>query len=374
METNKFYNEIKGNFGFGCMRFPTKDGEIDYEETSKMVDAFLESGFNYFDTAHGYQKTKNEIAVRECLVKRHPRDSYILVNKLSNSFFEKEEDILPLFDLQLEACGVDYFDFYLMHSMNAGFFEKYKACRAFETAFELKEQGKVKHVGISFHDRAVVLDQILTEYPEIEVVQLQFNYVDYEDAGIEGRKCYEVCVKHQKPVIVMEPVKGGNLVNLPEEAQKVIDELPGKGSNASYAIRFAASFDNIMMVLSGMSSMEQMEDNLSFMKEFKPLNEEEFAALKKVSDIFKSANLIPCTACRYCVDGCPMKIAIPDLFADMNLKNAYQRNNSDWYYMVHTIKGGKASDCIKCGKCEQICPQHLQIRKLLEQVAENFDK
>ncbi len=373
METNKFYNEIKGNFGFGCMRFPTKDGAIDYEETCKMVDAFLESGFNYFDTAHGYQKERNEIAVRECLVKRHPRESYILVNKLSHSYFDKEEDILPLFEQQLEACGVDYFDFYLMHSMNAGFFEKYKKCRAFETAFALKEQGKVKHVGISFHDRAVVLDQILTEYPEVEVVQLQFNYVDYEDAGVEGRKCYEVCVKHNKPVIVMEPVKGGNLVNLPADAQKIFDELQG-GSNASYAIRFAASFDNIMMVLSGMSSLEQMEDNLSFMKEFKPLTEKELEAVWKVADIFHSMNMIPCTACRYCVDGCPMKIAIPDLFADMNLKHAYQRGNSDWYYMVHTQKGGKASDCIKCGKCEQICPQHLKIRELLDQVAESFDK
>lgn len=237
--------------------------EVNYEETCKMVDTFLENGFNYFDTAHGYLGGKSEIALRECLTKRHKREEYILVNKLTTAFFDKEEDIIPFFESQLEACGVDYFDFYLMHAQNAEFFEKYKKCRAYETAFGLKEAGKVKHVGISFHDKAEVLDRILTEYPQIEVVQIQFNYVDYEDAGIEGRKCYEVCVKHNKPVIVMEPVKGGSLINLPEKAQGIFDALHG-GSNASYAIRFAASFDQIMMVLSGMSNMEQMEDNISF--------------------------------------------------------------------------------------------------------------
>lgn len=260
-----------------------------------------------------------------------------------------------------------------MHSQNSQFFEKYKKCRAYETAFELKKEGKVKHVGLSFHDKAEVLDQILTEYPEVEVVQIQFNYVDYEDIGIEARKCYEVCVKHNKPVIVMEPVKGGGLVNLPDAAQQVFDELNG-GSNASYAIRFAASFDNIIMVLSGMSNMEQMEDNLSYMKDFRPLSEEEFAAIWKVCDIFKAQDIIPCTACQYCVAGCPKKIAIPDLFADMNAKSTHKDWNSSWYYDVHTINKGKASDCIKCGKCENVCPQHLKIREVLEQVAEAFER
>ena len=370
---NRFFEDEKKNFGFGCMRLPMNGEEVDYEETCKMVDTFLENGFNYFDTAHGYLGGKSEIALRECLTKRHNREEYILVNKLTTAFFEKEEDIVPFFESQLEACGVDYFDFYLMHAQNAEFFEKYKNCRAYETAFELKEAGKVKHVGISFHDKAEVLDRILTEYPQIEVVQIQFNYVDYEDAGIEGKKCYEVCVKHNKPVIVMEPVKGGSLIKLPEEAQSVFDELHG-GSNASYAIRFAASFDNIMMVLSGMSNMEQMEDNISFMKEFQPLLETEQEAIRKVCAIFKKQDLIPCTACKYCVEGCPKNIAIPDLFADMNAKKAYKDWNSDWYYMVHTQGAGKASDCIKCGKCENVCPQHLKIRDLLSEVASVFDK
>ncbi len=372
---NNYFSDldIKKNFGFGCMRLPMKGEEVDYEETCKMVDTFLENGFNYFDTAHGYLGGKSEIALRECLAKRHPRESYILVNKLTTNYFNKEEDIRPFFNEQLEACGVDYFDFYLMHAQNAEFFEKYKKCRAYETAFELKKEGKVKHVGLSFHDRAEVLEQILTEYPEIEVVQIQFNYVDYEDAGIEGRKCYEICLKHNKPIIVMEPVKGGSLVNLPDEAQKVLDELKG-GSNASYAIRYAASFDNMMMVLSGMSNLEQMEDNLSYMKDFKPISEEEHEAIKKVCAIFKAQKLIPCTACRYCVDGCPKKIAIPDLFADLNGTKMYSNWNGGWYYMVHTMNAGKASDCIKCGKCEHICPQHLKIRELLEDVAAEFDK
>lgn len=371
--SNKFFPEVKKNFGFGCMRFPMDGEEIDYEQTCKMIDTFLANGFNYFDTAHGYIGEKSEIAVRECLVKRYPREDYILVNKLSCGYFNKEEDIRPFFEMQLEACGVDYFDFYLMHAQNAEYFEKYKKCRAYETAFDLKKEGKIRHVGLSFHDKAEVLDRMLTEYPEIEVVQIQFNYVDYEDVGIEARKCYEVCVKHNKPVIVMEPVKGGGLVNLPDAAQKVLDELNG-GSNASYAIRFAASFDQMMMVLSGMSNMEQMEDNMSFMRDFKPLSEEEFDAIWKVCDIFKSQDIIPCTACEYCVAGCPKNIPIPDLFADMNAKSTHKDWNSSWYYDVHTQGKGKASDCIKCGKCENVCPQHLKIRDLLAEVAEAFEK
>ncbi len=365
---------FKRNFGFGFMRLPMQEKEVDIAETCRMVDAFLEAGFTYFDTAHGYLEGKSELALKECLTSRYPRDRYTLTNKLTNFYFKKEEDIRPLFESQLAACGVEYFDYYLMHAQSAEIFKHFKSCRAYETAFALKEEGKVRHVGISFHDRAEVLEQILTEYPQIEVVQIQFNYLDYDDPAVQSRKCYEVCRKFGKPVIVMEPVKGGNLVKLPEDAKAVLDELHG-GSPASYAIRFAASFLGIAMVLSGMSNMEQMQDNISFMQAFRPLDERELAAVKKVQEIFKGKNLIPCTACRYCVDGCPMHIAIPDLFATMNTKQLYHDWNADYYYNeVHARPGHKASDCVKCGRCEKACPQHLPIRQLLMDVVEEFEK
>lgn len=269
---------------------------------------------------------------------------------------------------------MEYFDYYLMHAQNHDNFEKFKACRAYETAFALKAEGKVRHVGLSFHDTAEVLDTILNTYPQVEVVQIQLNYVDFEDPAVQSRLCYEVCRKHEKPVIVMEPVKGGTLVNLPNEARAVLEELHG-GSPASYAIRFAAGFEGIRMVLSGMSNMDQMQDNLSYMADFQPLNETERAAIARVCAILHSQHLIPCTACRYCIDGCPRHIAIPDLFACMNAKQLSHDWNPDYYYEnVCTARGGKASDCIACGKCEKVCPQGLPIRKLLREVAAEFEK
>ena len=361
------------NFGFGAMRLPMKGEKVDTDEFSRMVDAFLEAGFQYFDTAHGYLGGKSETALKTCLTGRYPRDRYLLADKLTAPYFKKEEDIRPFFQSQLDACGVSYFDFYLMHAQNAGNFPHFKACRAYETAFALKAEGKIRHVGISFHDRAAVLDRILTEYPQIEAVQIQFNYADYDDASVESRKCYEVCVRHGKPVIVMEPVKGGTLVKLPEKAKAILERLQG-GSIASYAIRFAASFDNVRMVLSGMSNMEQVEDNIRTMRDFKPLDDREKSAIEEVRAVFRALHVIPCTACRYCVDGCPKHILIPELFGDLNAKQVYQDWNSDWHYSVHTEKNGKASDCIQCGQCEKACPQHLEIRKLLKTVANVFEK
>lgn len=369
---NTFPN-VKKNFGFGCMRLPMDGEKVDYAEFSKMVDEFMAQCFNYFDTARVYIGGQSETAIRDCVVKRYPRESFILTDKLSGALFNSEEEIRPLFEKQLESCGVDYFDFYLMHAQTKTIFEKYKKCRAYEQAFELKKEGKIKHVGLSFHDTADVLDEILNEYPDVEAVQIQLNYIDFDDPAVQARLCYEVCCKHNKPVIVMEPVKGGSLVNLPEQGKAILDELHG-GSTASYAIRFAAGFDNIFMVLSGMSDMEQMNDNLSYMKDFKPLNEAEKQAIAKVCDVIRSTHLIPCTACRYCTDGCPKHILIPDLFSCMNAKQLYRDWNSDYYYNeVYTKNHGKASDCISCGKCEKSCPQHLPIRDLLKDVAKTFE-
>lgn len=370
---NHHFNKVKKNFGFGFMRLPMKGDQVDYEETKKMVDTFLESGFNYFDTAHGYLDGKSEIALRECLISRYPREEYVLTNKLSTHHFTKNEEIRPLFESQLSICGVEYFDFYLMHAQDKNIFAKYKKCQAYETALEFLKEGKIKHLGISFHDQAGVLEQILTEYPQIEVVQIQLNYVDFDDPSVQARKCLEVCRKYGKPAIIMEPVKGGNLVNLPEEAQKVFDELGG-GSNASYAIRFAASQEGVMMVLSGMGNMDMMNDNISYMKDFHPLDAVESAAVEKVCHIFKNLGAVPCTACRYCTEVCPQKISIPNLFACLNAKKIFNDWNADYYYnQIYTQNGGKASDCVKCGQCENICPQHLSIRKLLEDVANEFE-
>ena len=377
MIKNPFFPEIHGNFGFGCMRLPMKDGKVDYDEFCRMAETFIASGLNYFDTAHGYIGGQSETAIRDCVAKRYDRSKFLLTDKLTTPYFNKEEDIRPFFESQLQLCGVDYFDFYLMHAQDRNNYQKYKRCRAYETALELKREDKIRHFGISFHDKAEVLDMILTEHPEVEIVQIQFNYVDYDDASVESWKVYEVCEKHGKPVIVMEPVKGGSLVNLPAEADKILRELHG-GSNASYALRFAASFPNMAMVLSGMSNMEQMQDNLSAMKDFVPLSENEMEAVHKVCDIFRSLNLVPCTGCRYCVDEsqCPKGIRIPDMFSSLNAHEAFHNWNTGYYYNnVITGEGhGKASECIRCGKCEKVCPQHLPIRELLKKVATTFEK
>lgn len=369
-----YFENVKKNFGFGCMRLPLlENGEVDIEQFKEMVDLFIESGFNYFDTAHGYLDGKSERALKAALTSRHDRSEYILADKLTTFFFNKKEEVRPFIESQLEICGVDYFDFYLMHAQSESIYAKFKKCEAFEEAYKLKEEGKIKHFGMSFHDRPEILDMILSEHPEIEFVQIQFNYIDYEDPAIQSKKCYEIARKYNKPLIIMEPVRGGNLVNLPEKAKKVLEDLHG-GSEASYALRFVNDFDGIFMILSGMSSLDQLKDNISIMSNPKKLTKEEKEAIAKVVDILIETHLIPCTGCRYCVAGCPKKIAIPDLFACMNTTHMYKSWNAGYYYNLHTEHAGKASDCIKCGKCEQACPQHLKIRSLLVDVAKEFEQ
>jgi hypothetical protein len=370
--TNPFFPEIHGKFGFGCMRFPKLGDEIDRAQVSRMFDVFLDAGLNYFDTAHGYHSGLSETTVRDCLTSRYPRDRYLLTDKLTDEFFRSEEEIRPLFEAQLEACGVDYFDFYLMHAQNIRNFQHFKACRAYETAFALKAEGKIRHVGISFHDTAENLETILNAYPEIEVVQIQFNYLDDGDIAVDSRRVYETCVRHGKPVIIMEPVKGGTLTNLPEEALAFCRDV-GK-SPAELALRYAAAPAQVCMVLSGMSALEQVEENVGFMAEPLPLNEAETAAVEQIRNHLRSLKLIGCTGCRYCVDGCPMGILIPDMFHALDFRSERHDWNQDRFYRsVLTADHGKASDCIGCGACEMSCPQGLPIREYLAQIAERFE-
>ncbi len=370
----KTFPEVKKMLGFGCMRLPMDGDKIDIEQFKKMVDVFMANGFNYFDTAHIYHDGESEKAIREAVSSRYPRESFILTDKLTTNCFNKQEDIRPLFEQQLKDSGVDYFDFYLMHAQDAAIYEKFRRCNAYETALEMQKEGKFRHFGISFHDKAEVLEQILKDYPQIEAVQIQFNYLDYGDPAVDSKRVYEVCEKYGKAVIVMEPVKGGNLVNLPEKAQGILDSLNSGMSNASYAIRFAASFPNMFMVLSGMSDLAQINDNMSYMKDFKPLDEKEMQAVNDVRKAFSEINLIPCTACHYCTSGCPMNISIPELFSCYNHKVNFHDWNQDYYYAQITRDGGKPSECIECGQCEGICPQHLEIIRLLKNVSGEFEK
>ena len=360
------FNEIKKNFGFGCMRLPMKDGNVDYEQFNSMIDYFINAGFNYFDTAHGYIDGKSETAIGDCLSARYPRDKFILANKLSDWFVKSEEDIVPFFECQLKSCGVEYFDFYLFHAVNAKNYERHKAINSFEIVKELKKEGKIKHIAMSFHDSAEVLDKILTEQPFIEAVQLQINYLDYDDPSVQSMACYDVAVKHGKPVIVMEPVKGGTLVNLPKEAETIFDELKG-GSYASYALRYAASFDNVFMTLSGMGSIEMMRDNVNTFADFVPLNEKELAVTDKAREVIRKANLIPCTSCNYCADVCPKNIPISKIFNEYNVYSSAEITKDEFVNSL-PINSGKASDCIKCGKCEDVCPQSIKIREKLEKI------
>ena len=366
--------------GFGMMRLPLLNEEdkksIDKKTVCQMVDTFMERGFTYFDTAYMYHEYESERALKDVLVTRKDRDSYTLASKLPVMQLKEKEDMERIFDEQREKCGVEYFDYYLLHALDAEHYKTVKRLDCFGFAMQKKAEGKVKHVGFSFHDSAEVLDQILTEHPEAEFVQLQLNYLDWEDAKVQSRKCYETAVKHGKKVVVMEPVKGGTLAKLPKKAEDVLKALHPDWSAASWAIRFVASLENVMVVLSGMSTPEQMDDNTAYMKEFEPLTEKEKQVLLgEVVDSIHEAAKIPCTACRYCVEGCPMNIAIPEYFALYNDEITDKGNPEHAKrYAELTKEHGKASDCVECGQCEGACPQHLPAITWLKKVAEVFER
>lgn len=361
-------------FGFGLMRLPKDDkGQIQIEKVKKMVDAYLASGFNYFDTAYVYEGS--EAAMKAALVDRYPREAYTIADKLPKWGLNQPDDVSRIFHESLARCGVDYFDFYLLHSINEEFYQIYTKFACFEFISEMKKQGKIKHIGFSYHDGPELLDRILTEHPEMEFVQLQINYLDWESGIICSRKNLEVARKHGIPVVVMEPVKGGTLAKLPEQIEALYKAERPTASIASWALRFVASQEGIMTVLSGMTTEEQMQDNLATMQHFEPITKREAALISQVTETYLALPTIGCTGCRYCVAGCPKKILIPDLFAAYNAEQSYGKTSQPAsYYKRHTGNGhGKASECICCRKCENSCPQHLPITTLLKTVAATFE-
>jgi len=367
--------------GFGLMRLPLRDADdpstIDLEQFKAMVDVFMHRGFTYFDTAYPYHNGHSEVATREALVRRYPRDSFTLTDKLPCWLINSEQDMERIFNEQLQRCGVDYFDYYWVHALRKSYYDTMQRVGGFEFVARMRDEGKVRHIGFSFHDDPELLDQILTEHPEAEYVQLQINYLDWNNPCIQAARCYDLCVKHGKPVIVMEPVKGGALARVPQQVQEMFEGLRPGASAASWAVRYCASLPQVVMVLSGMSDVAQVEDNTACMQELEPLSASERAAVERAADIINKGISIPCTACHYCTDGCPMHIAIPEYFATYNtLKQFGQRYwvNCMTYYTAARKSHGAASDCIGCGQCEQHCPQQLHIIDSLRLVADTFEK
>lgn len=365
-----YFGKDTPKLGFGLMRLPNTLGKIDVEQTKKMVDLFLEAGFTYFDTAFVY--LGSEAAARKALVDRYPRDAYTLATKINAALpAQTERSVKKQFTTSLERTGAGYFDYYLLHALMEGNYKKYDKFHIWDFAVEQKEKGLIKHIGFSFHGGPKLLDELLTLHPEVDFVQLQLNYADWEDRSIASRANYEVARRHNKAVTVMEPVKGGRLADPPKEVCALFDAYAPGASYASWAIRFAASLDGILTVLSGMSNVGQMEDNLSYMRDFKPLNEEEQEIIRQAQRIMGNAATVPCTACRYCTEGCPQQIPIPDVFRALNkrLGNGQLQEAVAEYNSV-TQEGHRASNCIECRQCEEACPQHIPITEKLKQAAE----
>ena len=361
--------------GFGLMRLPEKDGAINYDEVCKMVDKYMSAGLNYFDTAYVYHGGRSEVAARECVVKRYPRDSFYLATKLPAWELKTEEDRDRIFDIQRERAGVDYFDYYLLHSIEeGGNYNTYERLNCFEWGVKKREEGKIKHFGFSFHGSPALLEKLLDDHPEVEFVQIQLNYADWDNPVIASGKLYEILHERNIPIIVMEPVKGGTLASpVPEIIGLFNAERPG-ASAASWALRFVGSLPGVMTILSGMSNDAQMTDNISTFTDFKPISEKEKEVIEKAKDIMLGKPTIGCTSCRYCCDGCPQGIKIPDVFSLVNAVRVY---GNDWraknFYNSHIAPVSRAGDCIACGQCEGVCPQHLPIIELLKAASEQFD-
>lgn len=371
---NTFLGHDIPKLGFGMMRLPMIGEEIDIEQVKQMADIFVENGFTYFDTAYPYINGKSEIAVKQALIGRFPRESIQIASKMPVWLCKKHEDFRPLLEIQLERTGAEYFDFYLLHALDKQRMKQMDEIGGWDFVKEVKEEGLIRHFGFSFHDTADVLDEILTAHPEAEFVQLQLNYADWENDRVQSRQCYEVAGRHKTPVIVMEPVKGGNLASMPGEASRLFKSKEPDRSIASWALRYVGSLEGIITILSGMSNFEQMQDNISTMKDFSPLTETDYSVISKVMDELGKTDTVPCTACQYCVEGCPQKINIPEVIGSLNTYRTYKDLNSvKGHYHWVTANSGKASDCIACGECEEQCPQHINIIEVLRETAAVFD-
>ena len=374
------FDEVQGKLGFGLMRLPKVEdasGErIDLGQVERMVDAFLDAGLTYFDTAYVYHDGQSERVAREALVERHPREAFTLATKLPAWKLEKPEDMQRIFDEQLERTGAGFFDYYLLHNVADEHIGIYERMGAWEWAQRLRDEGLIRHLGFSFHDTADVLDRLLTEHPEVEFVQLQINYLDWGHDVVQSGACYEVAERHGVPVVVMEPVKGGTLAKLPEDVAAPLTALDASASQASWALRFAASLSQVKMVLSGMSTEAQMADNLATLapSAFKPLTQEERDALHEVVSRYTSVETVGCTACRYCTPGCPQGIDILAIISCVNNRRRYRDSRSEMAYQrALTAGSARASACVACGQCESACPQHLPIIEVLKEAAEAFD-
>ena len=361
--------------GFGLMRLPETDGAIDIDKVCKMVDSYLAAGFNYFDTAYVYHGGNSERAVKEAIVKRHPRDSFTLATKLPAWSIHSFEDRDKIFEEQLERCGVDYFDFYLLHSIEDGNnYDTYVKYDCFNWGIQKREEGRIKHFGFSFHGTPELLVQIVDNHPEIEFVQIQLNYADWDNELVHSGELYKILSERNIPIIVMEPCKGGKLANHDEECTEILKSVRPDRSVASWAFRFVGSLPGVTTILSGMSTEEQMEDNMNTFRNFEPLSDEEKEAIEKVKEIMFRVELVGCTACRYCVDGCPMNISIPDVISAINTKRKFPGDmRPNFYYNDLTGRYGKASECLECGQCEGVCPQHLPIITILKEAVEKFE-